>query len=154
MILDLGCGSYCRGDIGIDVSFNAPGTAHLDRYIGYSANPGPTLIRSDLNFGIPLGNNSVDTVLVIHCLEHLFSPYLFLTECRRVLRDNGKLVIVVPNPVTNDADWKDRTHIYSFTEASLRNLVGMFFEIEKCILIAYNLDIMLVGRKKLSAKEA
>ena len=46
---------------------------------------------------LPLGDNAVDTALVIHCLEFTDSPEELLQEVWRVLTPQGKLLLVVPN---------------------------------------------------------
>jgi SAM-dependent methyltransferase len=46
---------------------------------------------------LPLSDNSVDLVLVVHGLEFTDSPIEMLQEAWRVLAPQGKLVLVVPN---------------------------------------------------------
>ena len=46
---------------------------------------------------LPLQDNSVDCVLMIHALEHCENPPQLLREVWRVLIDGGRLLIVVPN---------------------------------------------------------
>lgn len=53
-------------------------------------------IEADLNFGIPLANDSVDTLLATDVLEHLRNPHLFWQEVVRVLRPGGKFLLGVP----------------------------------------------------------
>jgi len=61
--------------------------------IGYSD------ISWDLRKGIPLKNDSVETIYSSHLLEHI--PYedliKFLKECYRVLKRNGEFSVCVPN---------------------------------------------------------
>lgn len=46
---------------------------------------------------LPLGDNSVDVALLVHCLEFTDSPEELLQEVWRVLTPQGKLLLVVPN---------------------------------------------------------
>ncbi|KAB0677039.1 class I SAM-dependent methyltransferase [Aureimonas leprariae] len=46
---------------------------------------------------LPLGDASVDRVLVVHALEFAESPPEFLSEIWRVLAPGGHVVVVVPN---------------------------------------------------------
>ncbi len=46
---------------------------------------------------LPLEASSVDRVLAVHCLEHNGVSRAFLREVWRVLRPEGRLLIVVPN---------------------------------------------------------
>lgn len=46
---------------------------------------------------LPLPDSAVDTVLMVHALEHAQSPRDTLAEFWRVLAPNGRLIIVVPS---------------------------------------------------------
>jgi SAM-dependent methyltransferase len=46
---------------------------------------------------LPLPDSAVDTILMVHALEHAQSPRDTLAEFWRVLAPNGRLVIIVPN---------------------------------------------------------
>jgi SAM-dependent methyltransferase len=48
---------------------------------------------------LPFAPASFDRVLATEILEHLASPALFLSECRRVLRPGGVLYLTTPNVV-------------------------------------------------------
>ena len=56
-------------------------------------------ISWDLRKGIPLPDNSVHKIYSSHLLEHI--PYnqllIFLRECRRVMKTDGKFLVCVPN---------------------------------------------------------
>jgi predicted SAM-dependent methyltransferase len=53
----------------------------------------------DLRRGIPFPNATVQNIYSSHFLEHLSYAeiQIFLDECKRVLRPNGKFLICVPN---------------------------------------------------------
>ena len=59
----------------------------------------PPDISWDLRRGIPLKNNSVQSIYSSHLLEHI--PYnqlvIFLKECRRVMKTDGEFTVCVPN---------------------------------------------------------
>ncbi|KAB2848720.1 MAG: class I SAM-dependent methyltransferase [Hyphomicrobiaceae bacterium] len=57
--------------------------------------PGQTALIEDE--AIPLADNSVDRLLAVHSLEVSDNPRLLLREMWRVLRPEGRLMIVVPN---------------------------------------------------------
>lgn len=46
---------------------------------------------------LPLGDGSVDCILALHALESLAEPEPVLREFWRVLKGNGRLLLVVPN---------------------------------------------------------
>ena len=53
-------------------------------------------ILGDLEEPLQIGNASFDGVLLINVLEHVFEYRRLLSECARVLRARGDIVIVVP----------------------------------------------------------
>jgi len=53
-----------------------------------------SLVEED---SLPLGDNSVDRLLVVHCLEVAEQVTPLLRELWRVLRPEGRLLVVVPN---------------------------------------------------------
>ena len=128
--LDLGCGSYCRGDVGLDVDFSWSNPWHrpefYDRVAG-PRRPHPDLVLANANYSLPFRDNAFSEVVMIHVIEHLVRPYDCLREIRRILRPSGKLVLVTPNARKSPADWRDGGHVLSFTEPALRRLLLMVF---------------------------
>lgn len=58
-------------------------------------------------FTIPLETESIDRIFVIHGFEMVQDPEIFLGELWRVLKSNGRLMLVVPNRLGfwARADW-------------------------------------------------
>lgn len=46
---------------------------------------------------LPLQDNSVDRIILVHALEYVEHPHLLIREMWRVLAPKGKLLIIVPN---------------------------------------------------------
>lgn len=90
-LIDLGCGTaayreyFCR---------------HVDCYIGVdwasSLHETEADVIADLNARLPFRAGSANVVSCISVLEHLKEPQAFLQECRRILADGGRLLLVVP----------------------------------------------------------
>ena len=72
-------------------------------------------------FNIPLESSSVDRVLLIHHLEYCDHLRESLQEIWRVLKPNGRLLVVVPNRmgVWARADWSPFGHGHPFTASQL-----------------------------------
>lgn len=96
-LLDVGCGVMPYKSILIKPS------GFADEYIGLDfelpITPGYGAGQPDLFWDgvkIPLDDNSVDSVLLTEVLEHCFDPDLVMSECYRVLKSNGNILITVP----------------------------------------------------------
>ncbi|GAB25066.1 putative methyltransferase [Gordonia polyisoprenivorans NBRC 16320 = JCM 10675] len=57
-------------------------------------------IRQGNLIDLPLPDGSVDVVVNFQVIEHLWDQPAFLTECARVLRPGGELLISTPNRIT------------------------------------------------------
>ena len=77
----------------IAVDYDAAAVAHVrNRYPG---------CRSGGQSGVvPLGDAAVDVVVNFQVIEHLWDQPQFITECLRVLRPGGLLLISTPNRIT------------------------------------------------------
>ena len=150
--VDLGCGSYPRGEVGVDIDFTWSNPRYmperLDKHVGGRVE-GAMLVRADLNYGVPLRHSCASEVVLVHVLEHLESPYHTLLEAYRILKPGGVVRVVAPNAQKNDTDWFDEGHIYSFTLPTLRRLVEKAgFRVREAKLIEEDLDILVVGVKE------
>jgi len=117
-ILDLGCG---RGDF--SEAFKSLGLEV------YSCDLESSKYHEGLNVSYfnseedvwPYEDNSLSMIFTKSVLEHIKNPEHFFTEARRVLKDNGKLIVLVP-------DWEsqyktfydDPTHVRPYTAEGLK----------------------------------
>lgn len=51
----------------------------------------------DCNKPLPFEDNSIDTIISCNLIEHLENPLNFLKECRRIIKEDGKIIIITPN---------------------------------------------------------
>ncbi len=76
-----------------------------------------------------LTDESVDVVTLSHVIEHAYDPILLLRECRRILKPNGKVIVVTPNLASQGHQvfgnsWvhlDPPRHLYLFSPATLRS---------------------------------
>ncbi|MBD5781459.1 class I SAM-dependent methyltransferase [Pelagicoccus sp. NFK12] len=92
VVADLGCGKspykpdiekYASQYIGVDWENSLHDQSNVN-------------VFSNLNEEIKLPDNSADTALVMHVMEHLSEPDNFLAEANRILKDDGFILIQVP----------------------------------------------------------
>lgn len=150
MILDVGCGKYCRGDVGMDISLRGEAPSYapeaFDKY-ARGRNMNPDLVLADANFNYPFRNGTFDEVYFVHCLEHLLSPHCSLMEAHRVLRAGGKTVVIVPNAVKNVEADRRNDHYFSFTIYTIERLMSKVFSKARASEILNGDDIICVGLK-------
>jgi 2-polyprenyl-3-methyl-5-hydroxy-6-metoxy-1,4-benzoquinol methylase len=80
-----------------------------------------------------MGSSSVDCVTLIAVLEHLEKPESVLSECNRILKNDGIILITTPAPVSkpileflsfklhivSPAEIKDHKHYFTRRELSM-----------------------------------
>ena len=119
-VLDFGCGGgflimnlQCRVKIGIEL--NPVARDFCSKVNGVTC-------HASLD-SVP--NESVDVVISNHCLEHTTNPFELVSILYRKLKNNGRIVIVVPLDsyrqqwVANDVN----KHLYSFSPMNLGNIL-------------------------------
>ena len=117
--------------------------------VDYSKMKG-NLILHDGNQPFPYEDNYFNIVFSSHVLEHIENQKLFVAEMHRVLRDDGVLLLSVPNSNSPNTipfhflrkyenrwakliAWSDPTHVCEFTRKSISELLTQHhFEIKEC----------------------
>jgi SAM-dependent methyltransferase len=126
-VLDAGCGegygasllSRCT-DLVLGVDYDRATVTHAA--VTY---PEARFVRSNLA-ALPLASASIDTVVCLQVIEHLWDHQQFLAECRRVLRPEGRLLLSTPNRLTFSPGEQEPTnlfHSHEFTAGELASLV-------------------------------
>jgi SAM-dependent methyltransferase len=133
-VLDFGCGSgygsaqiagSAASVVGVDVAEDA--VAHARAHF----------VRDNLSFEriapdatLPFADASFDTVLSFQVLEHIADPTIYLSEIRRVLAPNGRLVLATPDRSTRllplQRPW-NRWHVHEYGGAELGRLLARHF---------------------------
>ncbi|HEV3356607.1 MAG TPA: class I SAM-dependent methyltransferase [Pseudonocardiaceae bacterium] len=101
VVLEAGCGEGYGADLLADVArrvvaldYEPVTTAHVRaRY------PRLDVLRGNLAM-LPLASRSVDVIANLQVIEHLWDQVGFLSECARVLRPGGTLLLTTPNRIT------------------------------------------------------
>ena len=109
-IIDLGSGPGYFLDEMISRGYtNLTGIGLSDDDLAICRNNGHQVRKSDMNF-LDDRDESVDLLFCRHSLEHSPFPYITLLEYNRLLKNNGKLYIEVPEPDCDVAHEENRNH--------------------------------------------
>ena len=140
--LDVGCGagySLMRAsqDLNCEVEGTDadPGSHGVGRYIKNMVNT--VAIKQGFAEDLPYANESFDVVYSSHVLEHVNSESKSLKEMKRVLKDNGTLIIGMPTATMATINYLSQfvftTHIKiyeffrnSFSKNALNNFIKIF----------------------------
>jgi SAM-dependent methyltransferase len=49
---------------------------------------------------MPIKNNYADTIIASEVIEHLRNPFLFLSECKRIIKKDGRIILTTPNALS------------------------------------------------------
>ena len=84
---------------------------------------------NDLNFDkdkFTFENDHFDLVVSLAVLEHLNEPFFFLSEIKRVLKDNSYLFLSTPNwKYSKDFFFDDVTHVKPYSPESLNEILSI-----------------------------
>lgn len=154
-VLDLGCGNgqltlktakICRKIIGLDRNY-----AHLESARIEAEKEGITntaFTEFDIEQELPFKQGSFTVVIMQDVLEHVWRDKRLLVQAHRVLGQNGRLILAVPNSETS---WKrqqkaagysgfsDSDHKREYTQQQIRQLlVESKFTIVSCAPVSYS----------------
>jgi len=109
-IIDLGSGpGYFLDEMRSRGYTNLTGIGLRDDDLAICSNNGHQVRKSDMNF-LDDRDESVDLLFCRHSLEHSPFPYITLLEYNRVLKNNGKLYVEVPEPDCEVVHEENKNH--------------------------------------------
>ena len=121
-------------------------------------------------YELPFKDRAFDTLIMIDVIEHLHHPKDALKEMKRVLMNNGILILQTPNyPIKHlydiknwlrtewKQDWKDDpTHVSKFSFYSIEKLVRNYFSLfesytrniigESCFFYSHSFKRSTIGK--------
>lgn len=129
-ILDIGCG---RGDfLAMMAAKGWVGYGlELDKRVESHSSPGITLRYGGIG-DVKFPDSYFDAVTLWHSFEHMREPEKAVTECRRVLKREGLLMIAVPNSSSIQARLAGKSwfhldppyHLYHYSSGNLTTLLS------------------------------
>jgi 2-polyprenyl-3-methyl-5-hydroxy-6-metoxy-1,4-benzoquinol methylase len=156
-LLDVGCGhnrlvsGYSRFGVGVDV---------------FDWSAGALILRDTSR--LPFLDRTFDTVTILAALNHIPNRRSVLTEVKRVLRDDGRVVLTMITPRLSaighrllwwyGEDWARGMadgEVYGFTPHQVRALMSdAGFTLERHTRFLYRLNHLYVFRKQRDADES
>jgi len=95
-VLDLGCGAGVVSEQLVKYGHEVYGIDVQDEAVRRACLRGLKAKVYDINQGIPFDNGTFDIVLATDILEHMFEPQFILEEIRRVLKNDGYAIVILP----------------------------------------------------------
>ena len=94
---------------------------------------------------IPFEDCQFDFITLTSVIEHIKNPKNILTEIRRVLKDNGYVIISTPNfKYSHKFFFNDPTHVKPYTNKSIVELLNFYnFEVIKTVPFLVNKSTLL-----------
>lgn len=128
-ILDIGGGEFYKDFLKLKIPFKTYTIAEK-RKISIPDHMREQIIFREIdNEKLEFPDNSFDTVLCIHMLEHTLNPESIISEIHRVLKKEGRAIILVPQTsIPHDIP----EHYYNFTQYFIRKVLEKYgFKISK-----------------------
>jgi SAM-dependent methyltransferase len=100
-VLEAGCGEGYGADLIAGVAKRVIGVDYDESAVTHVGLRYPRVqVRHGNLADLPLPEESVDVVVNFQVIEHLWDQAQFVTECARVLRPGGQLMVSTPNRIT------------------------------------------------------
>lgn len=98
ILCDVGCGFDAK--FLLDISDRILKGYGFDKKIKNKYIKNIELMSADISDNIPLPDESVDRVTLLAVLEHLSNYETVLSECYRILKCGGALILTTPSPIS------------------------------------------------------
>jgi SAM-dependent methyltransferase len=132
-IIELGCGNKktVPEAIGVD---KVPGGEEVPNLYEKSVAD----IRADVEKELPFEENSVDTIIARHILEHCVDTISTLRNWIKILKPGGRLIIAVPDESSEITINLNPEHVHVFTPESLQTTLDLLGLKKIKVLVGYN----------------
>ena len=126
VVLEAGCGEGYGADLLARVARRVVALDYDALTVEHVAHAYPRVhaVHGNLD-ALPLRSSTVDVVASLQVIEHLWDQPRFLTECARVLRPGGRLLITTPNRLTFSPGRDTPRNPFHTRELSAGELAGL-----------------------------
>lgn len=80
-------------------------------------------IQANITEPLPFDENSIDTIIMRHILEHIPDSVTILRHLSGLLVENGKLIIAVPDDAIHQSIPMNIEHVHGFNKQSMKSLL-------------------------------
>jgi SAM-dependent methyltransferase len=147
-VLDAGCGEGYGANALADSAASVVGVDLEQEVVEHATASYPRVRfeRADL-LALPFPGRSFDAVVSLQVIEHLHRPREFVSECARVLRPGGVLVISTPNRLTfSPTGVRNPFHTVEFAPAELRAVLEERLVVERIAGTFHRRRIAMIER--------
>lgn len=96
VLLDFGCGSGNAMQTMQQKGWRTVGVDFDEKAVANAKRKGLEVYHGDL-FSQKFDDESFDAILMNHVIEHVPSPTDLFSECKRILKKNGVMIVITPN---------------------------------------------------------
>ena len=131
VLVDIGSGTGYFADYLNRKGWSVKGIELSEKAREYSVSKFGLTVFSPLEIS-SIKDGCADCVTLWHVLEHLYDPEMWLREIRRILKDDGKCIIALPNIKSADAGWFGNEwaaldvprHLWHFSSETFRAFIN------------------------------
>jgi SAM-dependent methyltransferase len=158
--IDIGCGGGYTAKL-LESRWRSVAADLSQEALQFSRRRGVSLLcQVDMtSFSLPFKNNSFDLVLALDVIEHVEDDVRALAECRRILKDNGLLIVTVPAFMWLWSPWDEALgHRRRYTTSSLADSIhraGLAVKkLSYSFFFIFPIAVLVRGVKRLMRRDA
>lgn len=153
-VLDVGCFNGFVLDKIMDRKLNLSlyGVDASLECVKFCKSKGHNVLQADLEKTLPYDDGHFDVIIGLEVIEHLADTDFFIKELKRILKDNGKIILTTPNALSLPRRVMTLFGINPFYEASFSFPPGMaghlrFYtpQLLKDFMKFHNLKVIYLG---------
>ncbi len=143
-VIDLGCGANktIPEAIGVDMIPKNEVIDTLNKAVSQAD------VQANITEPLPFEENSIDTIIMRHIMEHLPDSVTILKHLNSLLVENGRLIIAVPDDAIHQSIPMNIEHVHGFNKQSMKALLEVTgFKVVKQMDSENGVSFITIGEK-------